>query len=102
MDREDLLAAMYNDDEPINPPALRQTDLRSRKIRVGVVEYEVPTVEYVRQLEQLLIQQSNLLDQQRRTVDRLTAMLYGTRSFVRRQTGSLSNLNHELHRRGDR
>jgi hypothetical protein len=92
MDREQLLAAMYNDPDPVaKATPIEQTGLRSRKIRVGIVEYEVPTVEYVQQLERLVTQQADLLTQHRRTIDRVTAMLYGTRNFVRRQAESLRN-----------
>jgi hypothetical protein len=71
---------------------LEQSGRRTRKIRVGIVEYEVPTMEWVRHLEQQLQQQADLLDQQRRSLDRLDALLRGTRNFVRRQTDAVSHL----------
>ena len=95
MDRDELLAAMYNDDAaPAPNMPLEQSGLRSRKIRVGIVEYEVPTMEWVRHLEQLVQHQADLLEQQRRSLDRLDGLLRGTRSFVRRQTDALSDLRH--------
>lgn len=93
MDRDDLLAAMYNDDEAPAPKLpLEQGGLRTRKIRVGIVEYEVPTLEWVRHLEQLVQHQADMIEQQRRALDRLDALLRGTRNFVRRQTDNLFDL----------
>jgi hypothetical protein len=81
---------MYNDEsEPAKNAPLEQSGLRTRKIRVGIVEYEVPTQEWVRHLEQLVQHQADLIEQQRRALDRLDTLLRGTRSFVRRQTDTL-------------
>ena len=92
MDREQLLAAMYNDEaDVVKTTPIEQTGLRSRKIRVGIVEYEVPTMEYVHHLERLVTQQAETLTHLRRTNERITAMLYGTRNFVRRQTETVRN-----------
>ena len=92
MDRDDLLAAMYNDEEAKPSVPLEQSGLRTRKIRVGIVEYEVPTLEWVRHLEQMVQHQADMIEQQRREIDRLDALLRGTRNFVRRQTDNLYDL----------
>ena len=93
-----LLAAMYNlEDEP--KITVQPQDPRSRRIRVGIVEYEVPTVEYLRQLEQIILRQADTLEQQRRAIERLTTAVHGTRKFVRHQSTHLSDIRAELHRR---
>lgn len=76
-DKTNLYAAMYNtdQDEPISkkPGIAEQSPTQSaktRKIRVGIVEYEVPTPEYVGRLEALVTAQTqqiqNLLREMRR------------------------------------
>jgi hypothetical protein len=99
-DRDDLLATMYDDDTVVSVP-IQQNDLRTRKIRVGVVEYEVPTVEYMRHLEQRLTQQSEMINQQRRVISRIEAILHGTRTFVRRHSDSIGDMRQELSRKVD-
>ena len=94
-----LLAAMYDlDDAPPTTP-VQPRDPRTRRIRVGIIEYELPTVEYVRQLEQLILRQADTLEQQRRALERLTTSVHGTRNFVRHQTNHLADMRAELHRR---
>lgn len=89
-DKDDLLAAMYTiDDKPSQP--VEQSNPRSRKIRVGIIEYEVPSMAYVQHLEQIVMQQANELARQQRALDRISALLYGTRNFLRRQTDPLQN-----------
>lgn len=99
MDHDDLLAAMYSDDieapttthNPIEP-----SNLRTRKIRVGVVEYEVPTKEYMRHLEQMVMQQAQTIEQMRREMTRLRTDLHGTRVYLYRQNDHLSDMRREL------
>lgn len=99
MDSE-LMAAMYHiDDADPTDAMIPPQDMRSRRIRVGIVEYEVPTVEYVRHLERLILRQANLLEQQRRMLERLAGGMHGTRNFVRRQAGGLADLRGDLTRR---
>jgi len=95
---DELLAAMYDQDAE-KAIAIQPRDPRIRRIRVGIVEYEVPTLEYVRQLEQLILRQADTLEQQRRAIERLTTSMHGTRSFVRHQTNHLSDIRAELQRR---
>ena len=100
-DRDDLLALMYNDDDEVtgSVPVLDTRNVRTRFIRVGPIAYEVPTIEYVQTLERLLQRQQDVLDQQRRAIDRLQVMLQGTRNFVRSQSGVLGDLRHEIVRK---
>ena len=97
MDKDQLLAAMFSDDEVKPSVPLEKSGARTRKIRVGIVEYEVPTLEWVRHLEQTVLHQADLLEQQRRELDRLGVMLRGTRNFIRRQTDAI-----DTRRRTDR
>jgi len=99
MDSE-LLAAMYHVDDDEHPGAMIQPqDMRSRRIRVGIIEYEVPTVEYVQHLERLILRQAGLLEQQRRMLERLAGSMHGTRDFIRRQAGGVADLRGEVTRR---
>jgi hypothetical protein len=96
LNREDLIPVMYtdDDDEPTKAIPLEQSGLRSRKIRVGAIDYEVPTVDYVRHLEQSVMQQAKTIDYMRREITRMNALLHGTRNFVRRQTDTISDMHH--------
>jgi hypothetical protein len=100
MNREDLLAAMYDDDAP-DMPTIPIDNGISRRIRVGVIEYEVPTVDYVRRLEQIILQQAQTLEQQRRTINRIEGMLMGTRNYLRRHGDALSDLRYDMARKVD-
>lgn len=78
-DKTDLYSAMYNTDADDDDAAPKNSALgekppvqnaKTRKIRVGIVEYDVPTVEYVGRLEALVVAQAqqiqNLLREMRR------------------------------------
>lgn len=99
MDRDDLLALMYDDEEPSKPVVPDRTNLRTRHIRVGPIAYEVPTVEYVQMLEQLIQRQREMLDQHERVIGRLQTMVQGTRQFVRSQSSTLADLRSEIIRK---
>jgi len=99
MDSE-LLAAMYQvEDDDHTGAMIPPQDLRSRRIRVGIVEYEVPTVEYVQHLERLILRQADLLEQQRRMLERLAGNMHSTRDYIRRQAGGVTDLRSEVTRR---
>jgi hypothetical protein len=99
-DRDDLLATMY-DDEVVVPVAPLDVTPGTRKIRVGIAEYEVPTVEYVRQLEQLLTQQSHMITQLRHAMHRMESLHHGTRSYVRRYGDAIGDIRAQLLRKVD-
>lgn len=104
--RDDLLAAMYQDDgqEQKTKPDVhieQQGFSRTRKIRVGIVEYEVPTVEYVQRLEQQLAQQHKMIEHQKHLIDRLHGYLTSTRNFLRRQTIHLDKMNEDIQNKVD-
>jgi len=97
MNREDLLSAMYDDDDGnATERAVPLNNSDSRRIRVGIIEYEVPTIDYVRRLEQLIVQQAQMLEQQRRVIARVEGMLLGTRNFVRRHGETLNDLRFDM------
>lgn len=98
MDHDDLMAAMYSDDETQPPTSkpIEPTNARTRKIRVGIVEYEVPTKEYIQHLEQLLMRQAQTIEQMQREMTRLRVELHGTRNFLHRQHDNLIDMRREL------
>lgn len=94
-----LLAAMYDTDDdeapsvaPVEPAAAART----RKIRVGIVEYEVPTVEYVTRLEQMLAQQQATIERQHRTLVRMQVAMAILRRAVRGQSTAMREVYNEL------
>jgi hypothetical protein len=95
-DRGALLAAMYQDDGQQDDGSETHVDVpgfnRSRIIKVGIIAYEVPTVEYVQRLEQLIANQSSIIGQQKQSIERLKAFVLSTRSFIRRQTSRITEM----------
>lgn len=97
MDKDDLLAAMYMDsDEPAKVVQAGGTSNRTRKIRVGIIEYEVPSAEYVEYLEQAITTQQRAINRLQQDVDRMSAAMLSTRRFLRRQSGTIRELHAEL------
>jgi len=68
---------------------VEQGQQRSRKIRVGIIEYEVPTMEYMHHLEQVIAQQTQTLAQLRRQIARMESGAHSTRGYVRRHADIL-------------
>jgi len=101
MSDEDLLATMYADEEEDarESHAPSTTLARTRLIKVGIIEYEVPTVEYMRFLEATITQQAHILDQYHHALERIQAMLQGTRGHVRRHVAAIDDMRQELSRR---
>ena len=102
MSDSELLASMYGEEEEdkaLAAPA--PSTSRTRTIRVGIIEYEVPTVEYMQFLEVTIAQQTRVLDQQRRAIERIQTLLQGMRGFVRRSAGALDDLRQNVTHRGD-
>lgn len=105
-DQDDLIAAMYQDDteeietEPkhVDPSGFR----RSKDIHIGIVKYEVPTVEYVMRLEQIVMQQARIIEMQKHEISRLSNFMVSTRNFIRRQTLHLSEMQNNLDNKIDR
>lgn len=71
-ERANFIAAMYKK-EPTShlTPRVDAPIGKSRKIRVGIIEYEVPTVTYVETLERLVAMQGSELLQQKRLLKQL-------------------------------
>jgi hypothetical protein len=98
-DRSAVLAAMYQEDDPAAITDLKpNTNMshRSRKIRVGAIVYDVPTIEYVQQLENMMLHQTQTVERLQRVIDRLTAMLSKSRNNQQGQTRQLDDLRREL------
>ena len=103
-DRNELLAAMYYDDgeEEKNAVEIEPSGFnRIRKIRVGIVEYEVPSVEYVNRIEQMLAKQARLIEHQRHQIERLQGYMLSTRNFLRRQSSNLVQMQEDIQNKMD-
>ena len=108
-DQADILAAMYGDPpEKPGPAPLKPLDAisgdtrKSRRVVMGAVKYDVPTVEYVDTLERRITQQDRLIIQQTRTIRRLELSLIALTNSVRRTGGSLTDVSRELSNKIDR
>ena len=98
-DRDELLAAMYQDDdaEPKKEIHIDPTGFnRTRKIHVGAIVYEVPTIDYVTRLEQMLTKQAKIIDQLRQHVSKLERFVSGTKKFIKGQTRHITEIKHDL------
>lgn len=99
-DNSSLLSAMYQDDDAEQQPKPTATHPsgfnRTRKVRVGVVEYELPTVEYVTRLEHIVLRQQHMLDMHQRAINRLQNSLISASNLIRRQGNVTADLREEL------
>lgn len=101
IDHAAVVSAMYqtdDDDEASseNRVLVNARTGHTRRIRVGAVEYEVPSVEYVQQLEQMVAQQVQTVLQQRRLIDRIASMLLKTRHSQVGHMRAMDELRREL------
>jgi hypothetical protein len=76
---------MYQPPMARSGKAMLPTGGKTRRIRVGIVDYEVPTVEAVVYLERLVAQQAHEIAQQKRLLAQVMSSLEQTQGFVRRQ-----------------
>lgn len=102
-ERQHMLRTMYLDDE--KPAATGRMPsietARSRKIRVGAIEYEVPSLEYVSRLERIVAQQGRMLEQQRRMLNRLINRMTAARGVINRHDQHLHEVRQELDKKID-
>jgi len=102
LDRAAILAAMYQDTDSdtthVSSPVLGIPSKSQliRRVRVGAIEYELPSVEYVQHLEKLISQQAEIVAQQRRMIDRLTVALNRTRTAQQLHRLSLDSMQRDL------
>jgi hypothetical protein len=95
--QDDLITAMYQNDEP-ETTSPEQTHIeqsgfaRTRNIWVGAIKYEVPTMEYLGRLEQMIAAQARIISGQSRELTRLNHFMVATRNFIRRQTNHITEL----------
>jgi len=109
-DRAALLAAMYDDDteetSDQNTEQKTEADLlsakRSRRIVMGAVAFDVPTVEYVALLEARVAQQERVIINHARNLKRLEILLSALRNVVRRNVNTLGDVSRDLDNKLDR
>ena len=109
-DRAALLAAMYDDPGPPARPdakadaaphaadAAAGTVRRSRRMVMGAVSFDIPTVEYAADLERKLAQQARQIMVQASQIRRLEIMLTQLSGVARRQAGAVNDLGRDLDR----
>jgi hypothetical protein len=103
-ERDDLIASMYQSDDAETQQATQIEPSgfnRTRKIRVGIIEYEVPTIEYVHRLEILIASQGKMIERQKHMIDDLRGSVVSTRNFLRRQTSNMVEMREDLNQKID-
>ena len=98
-----LLAAMYDEEDskkPLTP--LEPTGKKSRRIVMGAVKYDVPTVEHIDLLEKRIKELENIIILQNRTLKRFDIMFLQFRQVLRVQNGSINELNQDMRSKIDR
>lgn len=95
-ERLELLAELYNSepDEPKtnNAPIIYADGMRrSRRIVIGAVSYDVPSVEYVSYLEQKVVSQGRNIDELRQIIRRIDAGVNQIRHQVGQTKSALQN-----------
>ncbi|CAM6054967.1 unnamed protein product [Sphagnum tenellum] len=98
---------MY-DDEPTEKKPLADLPQdgmglrKSRRMIMGAVAFDVPTVEYVDSLEMRIVRQERTIAEQNRMLKRMEIALTTMRNLMRRQAGNLSELGYEINNKIDR
>lgn len=96
-ERAAFIATMYQEEPKRQLTKRVETPVgKSRKIRVGIVEYEVPTLAYVETLERLLAVQGAELAQQRRILSRLLDDHSNTRNTLSRQSSAMRDVRAQM------
>lgn len=99
-DRDAVYAAMYGKMEPEKKTDVHIVDPagfnRTRKIIVGAIPYEVPTVAYVARLEQIVMRQNILIRRLEQEMNAMQKFVNGTRKFIKGQTKHINEIQHEL------
>lgn len=101
-DKDALLSAMYNSsddeiDELSSKPDTRFDSLGKTKIvHVGAIKYELPSVEYVNKLEQMIVRQNNQIIELQRNMEKLQKNIIATKSIAKRHISSINEMQSEL------
>jgi hypothetical protein len=96
-ERAAFIAAMYREEPKRQPTQRVETPAgKSRKIRVGIVEYEVPTMAYVETLERLVAIQGVELVRQKRLLNSLLDDRVNTRNTLNRQSGAMRDVRAQM------
>ena len=107
--RAALYAAMYDaepaakrpHDDDAALPGLGQPR-KSRRIVMGAVGFDAPTVEYVESLHKKIDQQDRVIEEQSRHMKRLDVMLMMLRNTLRRHLGAVADLSRDVENKLDR
>src|ERR1035437_484368 len=103
-ERSELRALLYSED---NAPKKKDIHIdpsgfnRSRNIHVEAIKYEVPTVEYVSRLEQMVTNQARLINQLQQAVNKLQRFMGGTRKFIKNQSRHITDMQHDIDQKID-
>jgi hypothetical protein len=103
-ERQELLAALYGED---NAPTKKEVYIdpsgfnRIKKIKFGAITYDVPSMEYVIRLEQLVSNQSQKINRMEQAISKLERMVNGTRKFIKSQTKHINEIQHDLDQKID-
>lgn len=101
-DRGTILSTMYQDDTDDGATETRPLTSfsgRTRRIRVGAIEYEVPTIEYTQQLEQTLARLARTIDQQQRMIERVVTTLSKAHHSQLSQAREMEDLRRDMSRK---
>ena len=106
-DREELLARMYNsaieEPTPKTSPVVQSSGIaRTRRIAIGAISYEVPTIEYCAHLERLITAQASVIEQNKRDIKRIEGLISNIRQFIKKHSVKLLSMSHEIDQKIDR
>lgn len=105
-ERTALLAAMYDPEEEktdkktLQP--LEPTGKKSRRVVMGAVKYDVPTVEYVEQLEKRVIELERRIQIQDRISRKFDMMISRLTQALRNHGSVVNEISHSLDNKIDR
>lgn len=103
-ERQQLLAALYGED---NAPTKKEVHIdpsgfnRIKKIRFGAITYDVPSMEYVLRLEQLVSNQAQKITRMEHALNKLERMINGTRKFIKSQSKHINEMQIDLDQKID-
>jgi septal ring factor EnvC (AmiA/AmiB activator) len=105
-ERTNLLALMYDDEKKIpgakKPNEVPDQNRKTRRVVMGAVAYEVPTVEYVENLEKKIAQQERTIFEQSRQLKRIESSLIILKQSIRKNNSNLNEIALDLDYKIDR
>lgn len=100
-----LLSAMYNSDDDdedelsTQPRTSVDSFGKTKIVHVGAIKYELPSIEYVNKLEQMLVQQNTKISELQRNIEKLQKIITATKSLTRRHVSNINEIHSELDRK---